>query len=87
MSSPETPPPQNEKLPWTAFEFCAISEVGAVDYQVQVTGVINLDHQGSEIVVRQRALGAAAKIARDADLPWNPFNVAILIIPDRLGTK
>lgn len=70
----------SNRLPWRRYLWCARSDVEGGVEVIQLVGVMHVDN-ASDITIRSRALGAAATFARDSKIPWNPFNVALLVKP------
>jgi hypothetical protein len=68
------------KLPWSSYLWCVISTRNDKT-KVMVYGIIELEQPPSDVTLRTRVLGTAAKTAREIGVTWDPFNVNCLIKP------
>jgi hypothetical protein len=68
------------KLPWSRYLWCVMSTRND-ESKVMVYGTIGLEQPPSDVTLRTRVLGTAAKTAREIGVTWDPFNVSCLIKP------
>lgn len=71
---------QNEKLFWTTYRWCVQSyrPDGSV---MQLAGTMTFAQRPTEIILRCRILGNAARIANEIGVGWDPFNLNMIVLP------
>lgn len=61
-------------LPWLHYRW------STTDRTSILSGNISFDSYPSELTLRQRCLGAAASFAKRNNIPYDPFNVQMMIV-------
>jgi hypothetical protein len=70
---PETPQPRNEKLCWTRYRYCARSG------ETVFHGTLDIERRATLEQINMRMFDVLAMRAAMTGVPWNVFNMDLLL--------